>query len=106
MKKLSLVMVAVVAIIFVSNNFAYAGHHGHHGHHGYYYNDGWALAGGLVGGMMLGAAIANNNYYNQPQPIYVYQPAPVYPVTPVVYDTYTSSFGRTTVYQHEVIRTW
>jgi hypothetical protein len=79
MKKYIFALALVVLTSFLSTSIGYAGHHHDHG------DAGWAAAGGLLGGMLLGAAITDSSRpaYYYPQPVY-YQPAPVY-VQPAPY---------------------
>ncbi len=97
MKKIILVFAMIIALSILSNGISYAGHHSDDA-------AAWAV-GGLVGGMILGAAIADSSRpaYYAPQPVY-YQPAPVYvqpaPYAQPVYYTPTTyvypSYGTTT----------
>lgn len=89
MKKLIAVVLAVVILGTVSG-ISYAG------------DEGWAAAGGLLGGLILGSAISHHHthyygcghYYATP----VYYSRPVYYSYPV-YPTYTSySYYPTTTY--------
>ena len=101
MKKLSLALAVVIGLSVLTNGVAYAG------------DEGWYAAGGLLGGLLLGSAISNNNnyYYSRPcpQPVYVYEPAPVIYTRPYNYHNrgyYPSPYGRTTVYERRVVSTW
>lgn len=103
MKRLILVVVLAVSLSLILNNVVYAG------------DEGWYAAGGLLGGLILGAALSDHHHHYA-EPVYVYEPC--YTPAPVVYtpvyryDTYTtysyctSSFGRTTVYEHDIVHVW
>lgn len=86
MRKIALALAAVIGMSSVAHADGYWPRHGGYGHGNCYncYNHrgngggdaGLALFGGLVGGMILGGALAgaNQNYYAGPQ---YYQEAPV-----------------------------
>jgi len=90
MKTLISLTVAVVMLGTVGSGIGYAHGHGHHRHDSWSGDAGWALAGGLVGGMILGSAMTASQQptYYYPQPVYYAQP--VYTPTPYVYPTSTS----------------
>lgn len=76
MKKLLIVITALLV-----STGAMAQHHGHYGHGGYGGGGNWA--GPLIGGMVLGAVIANTQrpvYVQQPQVIVTQPPIINYPV--------------------------
>jgi len=75
MKKLLIVITALLV-----STGAMAQHHGYHGYHGH---GGGNWAGPLIGGMVLGAVIANTQrpvYVQQPQVIVTQPPIINYPV--------------------------
>ena len=79
MKKLLTAVVLAVALVGTAS--AQHRHHGHHGHHNQYRHNGsgnWIPV--LIGGAIVGAAIANSKepVVLQPQPTIVYQHPPVY----------------------------
>lgn len=84
MKKLIAVAVVVVMLGTVSG-ISYAG------------DEGWAAAGGLLGGLILGSAISHHHthyygcghYYATP----VYYSRPVYHHPAPVYSSYSTSYG-------------
>lgn len=89
MKKLVTLVLAILMLGTGFSGISYAG------------DEGWAAAGGLLGGMILGAAIADSSrpVYYYPRPVYYSQPVyygyprayayPVYPTyTTTTYSTY------------------
>jgi hypothetical protein len=104
MKKLIAVGIAIVLSGTILCGVSYAGHHRHGCWGG---NAGWAAAGGFVGGMVLGSALASASrpyYYSAPAyyysgPSYYYSGAYAYPVYPT-YTTYSTYYPATTYYYY------
>lgn len=72
MKKLFIALATVVA----TSGVAHAYNHGHHHHHHRHHNNNWV--GPAIGGMIIGAVIANSQSY---RPVTVYPTQPIAPVT-------------------------
>jgi hypothetical protein len=79
-KTLTATLAAAAIAVVVTSTSALAQHRHHHHHRGHHHHGGVGagLAAGIVGGLIVGSAIANS------RPAYVVEPAPVY-VAPTRY---------------------
>ena len=79
-------ILAVAVLASLAGTAQAQGYHGGYGYRGGYYGgNGWGVAGAVVGGMVIGAAInqATQPVYVQQQPVYVQQPQVIYQQQPV-----------------------